>query len=233
MHITNPRLRTFPKVIVVSVLAFVVACNSDHKSPKVLSTTLTREYTIPMGGAEVSISLPDEYFPINGRNLCKYNRFYCSDTGWPESDSIFISKKDARKHIIIRMLDYGKNTDSSMLDTLSSFSALNSFIKEFNLVTYRDSPSTPLTEEYVDPYGNPYTYVMLFNRYNDSDTLYHRPNIMVYPNGTDSIECDMCFSTLHNKKLFCIEYYSLESFESFSFTEKRAVMESICVHDRQ
>ena len=213
-------------------MSLVFICCSNNNTTDIQPSEKTEKHTIPMGDAEVIISLPGEFFHVNGRDLCKHYDFYCNDTGWPENDSVFISTSDPRSHIIICMRDFGKGRDSAWFDTVPAFHALNTPIREQNRANYKDVPLLPLTEEHLDPKGNPYTFVMLFSRYNESDTLYHTPITNVYSGDADSVECELTFYTLHGKKLFCIKYYSLESFESFSYAAKHAVLESIEVHDK-
>ena len=235
-HLTHahaaPHSGTGLWLVTLLLLALLPACGSGNRPSTAEALPSAGRYVIPMGDAEVSLILPDGYIPVCGRKLCERSGFYRRDTGWPETDSVFVLTKDARNHVIVRMLDYGKGADSSLLDTVEAFSYLNSCLRESIRADYRDVPLTPLTEEHTDPDGNPYTYVMLFSRYGGCDTLFHRPDLRTFPVGTDSVECDLSYHTLHGKRLYSVQYYSLEPFETFSFAEKRAVLESISVHDR-
>ncbi len=174
---------------------------------------------------EMSIAVPDGYTSINPSKASNYSDFYCTDVTQPEIRKMYISQTEPRSHIAVIVYD-SRPLPASVRQNDNLSTQLEELVKDF-CDHRRDLPGMPLTEVHSDCNGIPYAYIMVFSRYNSSDNWRSLPLTNENSENADSVECNLIYHTIRGGKTYCVEYYSLESFESFSFMEKRAVLESI------
>lgn len=203
-------------------LGMVVGCNAPNDNHSNQLSEDMASHTILFNDVEITVSLPRDYF-LTSRSFVNSHRFYQSDVARDTMDPIYISSSDPRSHLSIRTLEKRENVaDVRLMDSVFDLCLKELFLSD------KDSPQMPLIEKHCDRNGHPYAYIMHITRYNLSDTLWrNHPDTFICPAAADSVECSFYYYMMHGQTEYIIHYYSLESFEEFSFSNKRAVLESI------
>lgn len=208
------------------LLVFGMTLGCENKNcPDNQSSAEGTARIITLNGITISISLPHEYHHAS-KEMIKSMNFYKDDVSNPMRYPQYVSSHDPREHLSVTSLTVrefrpNKKNDESTFDThlMEQFPA------------DKTSPAIQLIEKHVDSKGHPYAYVMYITRYSDSDTLWrNHPNTFINPVDADSVECSFYYYTIFDGVEYFIHHYSLDSFEEFSFSKKRAVLESIEFH---
>lgn len=213
-------------MLVLLLVVMVGGCNAptgNHSDQ--LSEEMTTQ-TILLNDMKVTVSLPRDYFAAS-RDQVSAMPFYYSDVTRTPMDPIYISSADPRAHLSVHAIERRVDAaDTGALESVYDRCLMELFLSD------KASPAMPLIEKYCDRKGFPYAYIMHVTRYNVSDSLWrNHPDTFICPTGADSVECSFYYHTMHGPTEYIIHYYSLESFEGFSFQEKRAVLESIDFSD--
>ncbi len=215
-------------IVIIQALAFS-GCTSpvlqDVQNPPLERFTRAKHISLE-DKTWVTIAIPDGYTSIAPSQASTYSDFYCTDIAQPEIRKMYVSNSDPRSHLVVKVYD-----NKVLPSGITQYDKLNTLVKGVVREVCRDLPGMPLTEVYIDNNGNPYAYIMMFSRYNSSSDWRSLPLTNVDAKNADSVECNLIYHTIRGRRIYGVEYYSLESFEKFSFMEKRAVLESIKIQD--
>lgn len=225
----NMRCRLF--VLVIALATLVVGCSGAHDSDNQQTVAVTNfvYHRVPLDHATVVIPLPKEYIPVT-KELLVTNSFYFRDTPRNPFDPLYFNSDEHRAFVSIKQFDHTGEPYMSF-----SEDSLFNFLLHERFLTHKDySPKMPLVEKFIDKQGHPYAYIIHATRYDSSYSCWqNHPNTDICPIGADSVECDFYYYTVRGCVEYIIRNYSLVSFESFSFTEKRNVLEGIEIIDKK
>lgn len=151
-----------------------------------------------------------------------------------DSSLIFFSTKERRSFFAIQSYNFENDFDShwytdylkggeAYVDSIMTFEQLSDD-KGFN---YR----MPLVKQKKDKHGHPLTAIQYITRYSDS-----YPEAILFlkyeaENEQDSVEAIFNFRTIIGTNIIECYYYSLDSYENFSYEKYLKIMESITVDD--
>ncbi|MBO7488664.1 MAG: hypothetical protein J6T88_00130 [Bacteroidales bacterium] len=187
-----------------------------------------KEETI--NGFKVKFLIPSDYTK-DPREERSQLAFYSDRTMMmDESSLIYFSQEEPRSFFTIvscnieddpyRYSDYMKGGEI-YLDSIMSVAQLSSD-KGW---TYR----MPLLQKRRDKYGHPITTIQYITRYMESDTIWGIPIINEGGIEKDSVEAIVDFITIIGTDIIECYYYSLDSYENFSYERFLKIINSITV----
>lgn len=212
---------------ILPVTFILSSCNHSNNWMSYPGLELKEE---TINGFKVKFLIPSDYTK-DPREERSQLAFYSDRTMMmDESSLIYFSQEEPRSFFTIvscnieddpyRYSDYMKGGEI-YLDSIMSVAQLSSD-KGW---TYR----MPLLQKRRDKYGHPITTIQYITRYMESDTIWGIPIINEGGIEKDSVEAIVDFITITGTDIIECYYYSLDSYDNFSYERFLKIINSITV----
>ena len=211
---------------ILAISFMLLSCNHNVNGP---SYTDLKLYEETVNGFKVRFLIQDDYTKELKAERSRL-AFYADMTMMYDSSLIYFSKKESRSYFTIgacnieddpyRYSHYLKGGEI-YLDSIMT-------IQELSNDKWR-VPRMPLMKKKKDKNGHPITVTQYITRYMESDTIWGFPILNEGEFEKDSVEAIGYFTTVIGTNVIGCYYYSLDSYDNFSYERFLKIINSITV----
>lgn len=211
---------------VLAISFALLSCNNNGNCSSFPDLELHNE---TVNDFKVKFLIPRNYTK-NLRDERSQLAFYIDRTMMDDGSLIFFSNDEPRSYFAIMSCNF-KDDPYRYSDYMKGGELyLDSILTIQQLSNDKDlTARMPLIQKKKDKNGHPITVAQYITRYMDSDTIWGFPNISVGAVEKDSVEAIFDFTTIIGTNIIECYYYSLDSYDNFSYERYLKMLESIAV----